>query len=56
MPDVKWDDVGGLEDIKRDMMEAIEWPLKYPELFKRLIPNHLKGYCYMELLGTGKPY
>jgi ATP-dependent 26S proteasome regulatory subunit len=32
---VKWDDVGGLEDAKREILETIELPLKHPELFKR---------------------
>ena len=29
VPDVKWDDVGGLEDAKQELQEAVEWPLKY---------------------------
>ena len=30
-PDVKWDEVGGLAEVKRELMEAVEWPMKYPE-------------------------
>ena len=54
VPDVKWDDVGGLEDIKRDMMEAIEWPLKYPELFKKAHTQPPKGILLYGAPGTGK--
>ncbi|MDP2952682.1 MAG: AAA family ATPase, partial [Chloroflexota bacterium] len=32
IPDVKWGDVGGLEEVKRALKESIEWPLKYPGL------------------------
>ena len=35
IPNVKWDDVGGLSNIKQELMEAVEWPLKHPEAFKR---------------------
>ena len=34
VPDVKWSDVGGLEDIKEELKEAVEWPLKYSDLLK----------------------
>ena len=33
IPDIKWDDVGGLEDVKQELKEAVEWPLKQPETF-----------------------
>ena len=33
VPDVKWSDIGGLETIKKELQEAVEWPLKYQELF-----------------------
>ena len=33
IPDVKWEDVGGLNDVKQELMEAVEWPLKYQGLF-----------------------
>jgi transitional endoplasmic reticulum ATPase len=40
VPEVHWDDVGGLEDIKQQLLEAVEWPLKHRELFAqaRLTP------------------
>jgi len=54
IPDVKWSDVGGLEEIKRVFKETIEWPLKYPELFKQASTNPAKGLLLTGLPGTGK--
>ncbi|MDO9288340.1 MAG: AAA family ATPase, partial [Thermodesulfovibrionales bacterium] len=54
VPDVKWDDVGGLENIKRELIEAIEWPLKYSELFKKANTQPPKGILLYGPPGTGK--
>ena len=54
VPDTKWTDVGGLEDIKEELKEAIEWPLKYPDLFKRANTNSPKGILLYGRPGTGK--
>jgi transitional endoplasmic reticulum ATPase len=54
IPDVKWGDVGGLEEAKRVFKETIEWPLKYPELFKQANTNPAKGLLLTGLPGTGK--
>jgi len=54
VPDVRWKDVGGLEDIKKELMEAIEWPLKYPELFKKANTQPPKGILLHGAPGTGK--
>jgi len=54
VPDVKWEDVGGLEDIKRQLMETIEWPLKYPELFSKAKTTPSKGVLLYGAPGTGK--
>ena len=35
-PDIKWEEVGGLEDVKRELQEAVEWPMKYPGLYDKL--------------------
>ncbi|MEM3041636.1 MAG: AAA family ATPase, partial [Nitrososphaerota archaeon] len=35
-PNVRWTDIGGLESIKSQLIEAVEWPLKHPQIFKRL--------------------
>ena len=53
-PEVHWDDIGGLEDVKRELKEAVEWPLKYPELYKRLGYNMPKGVLLYGPPGTGK--
>ncbi len=54
VPDVKWEEVGGLEDIKKRLMEAIEWPLKYPEVFSRAKTTPPKGVLLHGPPGTGK--
>lgn len=36
IPKVKWEDIGGYEDVKQRLKEAVEWPIKHPEAFKRL--------------------
>ena len=54
VPDVKWDDVGGLDDAKQELKEAVEWPLKYPENFQKLGINPPKGVLLYGIPGTGK--
>jgi len=54
VPDVKWEDVGGLQDIKDKLMEAVEWPLKYPEIFAKAKTNPPKGILLHGAPGTGK--
>lgn len=56
VPDVKWDDVGGLEDIKEALKEAVEWPLKYADLFEKADANPPKGIFLYGKPGTGKTY
>ncbi len=56
VPDVKWDDVGGLNEIKEALMETVEWPLKYAELFKQANTNPPKGIILHGKPGTGKTY
>ncbi|KAJ3393634.1 spermatogenesis associated protein 5 [Entophlyctis sp. JEL0112] len=43
VPDVRWSDIGGLEDIKMRIREAVEWPLKHPEAFQRFKIRPPKG-------------
>ena len=54
VPDVKWEDVGGLEEVKKRLAEAIEWPLQFPELFKKADSNPPKGILLHGPPGTGK--
>ena len=54
IPDVNWDDVGGLDDAKQELNEAIEWPLKNPEKFKEFGINPPKGVLLTGVPGTGK--
>jgi transitional endoplasmic reticulum ATPase len=54
IPDVSWDDIGGLEDVKAELIEAVEWPLKYPEVFRRLDTEPPKGILLFGPPGTGK--
>ncbi len=54
IPDVKWEDVGGLEDVKAELAEAVEWPLKYPEIFDALETEPPRGILLFGPPGTGK--
>jgi len=53
-PNISWDDVGGLDKIKQELREAVEWPLKYPEGFKRLGIKPARGILLYGPPGTGK--
>lgn len=54
IPNVKWADVGGLDDVKERLKEAVEWPLKHPEVFTRLGTRPPKGILLYGPPGTGK--
>ena len=53
-PNINWNDVGGLEEIKRELREAVEWPIKYPDNFKRMGIRPSKGILLYGPPGTGK--
>lgn len=53
-PTETWDDVGGLEDAKLQLKEVIEWPLKYPHLYKHLSSKPPNGILLYGPPGTGK--
>jgi transitional endoplasmic reticulum ATPase len=53
-PNVKWEEVGGLEMVKQSLMEAVEWPLKTPERFTRLGIQPPKGILLHGPPGCGK--
>ena len=54
IPDVRWTDVGGLEEVKQDLREAVEWPLKYGEIYSALKTKPPKGILLFGPPGTGK--
>ncbi|MDC1023934.1 CDC48 family AAA ATPase [bacterium] len=53
-PDVSWEEVGGLEDVKRELQEAVEWPMKYPGLYDKLGHSMPRGILLHGPSGTGK--
>jgi len=54
VPNVKWDDVGALDDIKNELKKAVEWPLKYAKELENLGIKPLKGVLLHGPPGTGK--
>jgi transitional endoplasmic reticulum ATPase len=54
VPVVHWDEVGGLEEVKEELKEAVEWPLKNPEVFKRFGIQPPKGIMLIGPPGCGK--
>jgi transitional endoplasmic reticulum ATPase len=54
VPDVKWQDIGGLEAIKQELREAVEWPLKYQGVFAYADATPPKGILLYGPPGTGK--
>lgn len=53
-PDVKWSEVGGLDEVKRELQEAVEWPMKYPMLYDKLGHRMPRGILLHGPSGTGK--
>ncbi|MBD3163991.1 CDC48 family AAA ATPase [Candidatus Woesearchaeota archaeon] len=54
VPDIKWDDIGGLEAMKQELKEAVEWPLENPDSFSRMGIKPPKGVLLYGAPGTGK--
>jgi transitional endoplasmic reticulum ATPase len=54
VPKVRWDEVGGLERAKQELREAVEWPLKHPDSFKRLGIEPPRGILLYGPPGSGK--
>jgi transitional endoplasmic reticulum ATPase len=54
VPDITWKQVGGLEEVKQELKEAVEWPLKFPDVFERLQTKPPKGILMFGPPGTGK--
>jgi transitional endoplasmic reticulum ATPase len=53
-PDANWKDIGGLEEVKQELQEAVEWPLKYPDLYSTLGYRVPRGIILYGPSGTGK--
>ncbi|MBI2958192.1 MAG: CDC48 family AAA ATPase [Chloroflexi bacterium] len=54
IPEVKWEDVGGLEEARRALVETVEWPLKHPDFFSQAGTLPPKGILLSGPPGTGK--
>jgi len=53
-PNINWSDVGGLDIVKRELKEVVEWPLKYPETFRRMGIRPSRGVLLYGPPGSGK--
>jgi len=54
LPKISWDDVGGLDDAKSQVQEAVEWPMNQPEKFERMGVTPPSGVLLYGPPGTGK--
>lgn len=54
IPDVSWDDVGGLDELKEELKEAVEWPIKYKDAYDYVDVESPKGILLHGPPGTGK--
>ena len=53
-PNVRWEDIGALEEAKQELKEAVEWPLKYGKVFEHMSAKPPKGILLYGPPGTGK--
>jgi transitional endoplasmic reticulum ATPase len=54
VPTVRWEDIGGLEEVKQELKEAVEWPIKNPDIFKKMGIKPPKGILLFGPPGCGK--
>jgi transitional endoplasmic reticulum ATPase len=54
IPNVTWEDVGGLEDVKRELKETVQYPVEHPEMFKKFGMQPSKGVLFYGPPGCGK--
>jgi transitional endoplasmic reticulum ATPase len=54
VPNISWEDIGGLDSAKQELREAVEWPLKYPDSFEKFGVRPPKGVLIYGPPGTGK--
>ena len=54
IPNVSWDQIGGLEELKQSLIEAVDWPLSHPKIFERMGINPPRGILLYGPPGCGK--
>ncbi len=54
IPNVSWDQIGGLEELKQSLIEAVDWPLSHPKIFERMGINPPRGILLYGAPGCGK--
>jgi transitional endoplasmic reticulum ATPase len=54
VPEIHWDDIGGLDLVKQQLREAVEWPIKYPHIFEQMGIRPPKGILLYGPPGCGK--
>ncbi|MHA1729894.1 MAG: CDC48 family AAA ATPase [Promethearchaeota archaeon] len=54
VPDTDWSDIGGLEDVREELKESVEWPIKYPYLYKKAGIRPVNGVLLFGPPGCGK--
>ena len=54
IPDVSWEDIGGLENVKEELIQAVSWPLRHAEVFERYSVQPTRGIMLHGPSGTGK--
>jgi len=54
VPNITWDDIGGLEDVKRDLKELVQYPVEHPEKFEKFGMSPSKGVLFYGPPGCGK--
>lgn len=54
VPDIHWSDVGGLDTVKEELKQAVEWPIKYSDVYKQFATKSPKGFLLFGPPGTGK--
>ena len=54
IPNVTWDDIGGLEDLKQKLIESVDWPLSHPKIFERMGISPPRGILLYGPPGCGK--
>jgi len=54
VPNIKWEDIGGLEDVKKQLVEMVQWPFEHPEVFMKYGQKPSRGVLFFGPPGCGK--